>query len=70
MEHRLRITKWHFGKLVLLWAWGLALIVMLLIALESIRENYVLGSLVILGIVTAPVILSVITWIWLGGKEA
>jgi hypothetical protein len=30
----------------------------------------VLGSLVILGIVTAPVILSVITWIWLGGKEA
>ena len=64
------IKNWHFGKIILLWAWGIVFTLLLMIQLESSKkENYVLGSILILFVVATPLILSVITWRWLSGRE-
>lgn len=64
-----RLQKWHVGKLGLLWAWGL---VLMLVAYDAIRkiDNPFLGFLVIaIGFAGIPIALSVLTWRWLGGRE-
>ena len=69
------IKKWHPGKIALLWVWGLVLIWLALRALgktPSAADN-LLGMLsgitLIAAIIGIPVILSVVTWKWLSGKE-
>ena len=64
----MEIRKWHTGKLVLLWLWGLVLIGLALNLLEDM-DNPVFGSLLLLFIITAPIGLSVVSWKWLSGKE-
>jgi hypothetical protein len=69
----MRIKSWHTGKIVMLWAWGGAL----LIVDRHVQKDYVeaLDKHMILGWVSLslflfiPLILSIVTWIWFSGKE-
>jgi hypothetical protein len=65
------IRSWHWGKLAILWAWGGTLVALLLsdFLTGSIFESPIVSTLTFLGSLTALVLLSVVTWIWLGGKE-
>lgn len=70
----MQIKKWHMGKIVMLWAWGAAGIIVGLQVLKDYKEaltNHVLigfGLLSLLLII--PIVLSVVTWKWFSGKEA
>lgn len=68
MEDAVAVRKWHVGKIILLWAWGIGLDAFSLHVLES-TQNFVLGTAIIVAIVGIFLVLSVITWKWLGGKE-
>ena len=67
----MHVRRWHWGKIVILWAWGGLLVAMLLTRFLSQRAEVdptvsslsFLGSVVILGVLT------IVTWLWLGGKE-
>jgi hypothetical protein len=61
------IHKWHWGKLLILWAWGVIIVLLAEQALE--RTKYLWGFIFILIIAIVPLVLSVITWKWLTGKE-
>ena len=62
------IKNWHVGKLVILWAWSGVLAAVLINVLRVV-DNPVVGFILILAIVAAPIALSVLTWRWLSGKE-
>jgi len=62
------IKRWHYGKLVVLWAWGGIITLVIVRNLES-TNNYLLGFLLIGLVIIIPFILSIITWKWLSGKE-
>ena len=66
------ITKWHPGKLIILWSWGglcaaLALTQFLGSKVENSPMAHLLELLIALLIL---LILSVITWKWLSGRES
>lgn len=69
------VTRWHYGKLIILWVWGIALSALLWYVVEGLEPgsgDVVLPILGLAGLGLAfliPVVLSVVTWIWLGGKE-
>jgi hypothetical protein len=66
----MRITRWHVGKLVILWTWGIVLILLALVGVYAVpSERLLLGSFLLLFALAIPVVLSIITWIWLGGRE-
>ena len=62
------LQRWHPGKLVILWSWGLALV---LVALDVVKkvESPILGFSLLVILVGIPAFLSVVTWRWLGGRE-
>ena len=62
------IRKWHVGKLVLLWVWGAA-VCFVLIQIILRTTNFVPGFILIGLLLAILISLSVLTWIWLGGKE-
>jgi hypothetical protein len=62
------ITHWHWGKLVLLWAWGVVLS-LVLIQIIVRTTNFIPGFALIGTLLGVLLALSVITWKWLGGKE-
>jgi hypothetical protein len=67
----LHVRRWHWGKIVILWAWGGLLVAMLLTRFLSQRAEVdptvsllsFVGSVLILGVLT------IVTWLWLGGKD-
>lgn len=64
------IKRWHYGKLILLWGWGVLVVALAFQFLGMISsQRFVLGTVLILVIVGVPVALSVVTWRWLSGKE-
>lgn len=64
------IRNWHYGKLILLWAWGGVLGYIALVVLLALSgESYVVGTLLVVVLVGIPLLLSVVTWKWLGAKE-
>jgi hypothetical protein len=67
-----RIKRWHWGKLVILWAWGgIALAVLWGVFLQlTPRLQPVVTTAVFLAMAVLLVTLSVLTWLWLGGKDA
>jgi len=68
----LKIGRWHYGKLALLWAWVAILTLVLLGLLQRISSSpggATLGFLLIALIVAMPIGMSVITWKWLSAKE-
>ncbi len=62
------IRNWHMGKIILLWIWGVALTALSLQILESVK-HFAFGFILIGAIIGIPVLLSVITWKWLSGRE-
>ena len=67
----MRLRRWHWGKIVILWGWGGLLVALLLTRFLSqnaeldptVASISFLGSLLILGALT------IVTWLWLGGKD-
>lgn len=68
----MRIRRWHWGKIVILWSWG-GLIVALFLT-RFLSQNASLdptGSTIsFVGAFVILVSLTAITWVWLGGKDA
>jgi uncharacterized membrane protein len=65
---RSSLQKWHVGKIGMLWGWG---VVLMLVAADYLakQQNPSLGFLLIGIFVGIPLVLSVVTWRWLSGKE-
>lgn len=66
------IRRWHWGKIVILWAWGAAAAALLLARFlsQAAQADPLVSTLSFLGSVLILGALSVVTWLWLGGKEA
>jgi hypothetical protein len=67
------IRGWHVGKLILLWAWGAALTLLAVVGMQAVPPKDIswalLGWALLLFAAGVPITLSVITWLWLGGRE-
>ena len=65
------IKSWHWGKIVILWAWGGFVVALLLTRFLSQKAEVdpVVSSLSFLGSVLILVALTIVTWLWLGGKD-
>lgn len=69
------ITRWHYGKLIILWAWGLLADVMLWYLATGLEPDgsdsltSIFGLVLIACMIAIPAALSVVTWKWLGGRE-
>jgi quinol-cytochrome oxidoreductase complex cytochrome b subunit len=64
------IRKWHRGKLIILWAWGLAIAALLMTdflstSVQSSPTTHTVEFFVVLLVLLA---LSIITWRWLGDR--
>ena len=68
---KMAIQRWHWGKIVILWAWGGLLVALLLTRFLSQKaEVDPAGStLSFFGSVLILAALTILTWRWLGGKE-
>jgi hypothetical protein len=67
----MNIQRWHWGKLVILWAWGgfLAALLLTRFLLQKAQETPVVSSLSFVGSVLILGALTIVTWLWLTGKE-
>jgi hypothetical protein len=67
----LAIEHWHWGKLVILWAWGgtLAALLITLFVLEPVENAPARSAISFVLTLVVLAALSAITWRWLGGKE-
>jgi hypothetical protein len=65
------IEQWHWGKLVILWAWGgmLAALLLTLFVVEPVENSPARSALSLALTIALLLALSAITWRWLGGKE-
>ena len=65
------IQDWHWGKLIILWAWGGTLSALLLtfFVLEPVNDAPARSAVSLLIMIVLLLALSAITWRWLGGKE-
>ena len=70
----MRLAKWHMGKVVMLWAWGVALLYVDRYLQKDyanvLEKHFVLGWILLSLFLVIPLVLSLLTWIWLSGKEA
>lgn len=66
------IQNWHWGKLVILWAWGCLFAGLLLSDFLStpVQSSPFVHLLELLGFLLILLILSAVTWRWLSGKES
>ena len=67
----LRIKRWHWGKIVILWAWGGVFVALLLTRFLSQKADVdpIASSISFFGSVLILAALTVVTWLWLGGKD-
>jgi len=67
----MKIQRWHWGKIVILWAWGGLFVSLLLTRFLSQRADAdpTMSSVSFLGSLGILATLSVVTWVWLGGKD-
>lgn len=67
----MRIQRWHWGKIVILWAWGGLFVALLLTRFLSQEADLdpVVSTLSFFGSVLILGSLTIVTWLWLGGKE-
>jgi len=65
------IRRWHWGKVVMLWAWGGTVSALLLTRFLSaeVEEAPMVSLLALGGSLALLLALSAVTWQWLGGKE-
>ena len=66
------IRRWHWGKIVILWAWGggIASLMLERFAASPVSESPLLSSTAFIFSVLLLLSLTVMTWIWLGGKDS
>jgi hypothetical protein len=67
------IKKWHYGKIVLLWIWALFIVYFCFFELGEIGKNknlFLLKMVFSSLIIGLPLVLSIITWKWLSGKDS
>jgi hypothetical protein len=67
-----RIQKWHFGKLIILWAWlGSAAAVLLsnFLARNDVTDRPIASCVEFVSLILLLLAPTVVTWIWLGAKE-
>jgi hypothetical protein len=65
------IKKWHWGKIVIVWAWGMipfAYMLNLFIS-QSVASNPLLSMFCFLTCLFILLYLTQVTWLWLSGKE-
>lgn len=65
------ISRWHWGKIAILWAWGGGVVALLLAGFLALpaTQSPVSSTFMFLTSVVILVALSSVTWLWLGGKE-
>jgi hypothetical protein len=66
------IRTWHFGKLIILWTWGVLLCGLALthfVSSEASKTPLLLTAEIVF-VVLVLVGLSIITWHWLGAKDS
>ena len=65
------IKHWHWGKIVILWAWGGFVVALLLTRFLSQKAEVdpAVSLMSFLGSVLILVALTIVTWLWLGGKD-
>lgn len=65
------IRRWHWGKIVMLWAWGGTVVALLLGGFLSspASDSPVFSTFALLASLALLIGLSLLTWTWLGGKE-
>lgn len=66
------IRRWHWGKIVIPWAWGGLLVALLLTRFLSQKAEFnpALSLLSFFGSVLILAALTIVTWLWLGGKDS
>jgi len=64
----MRIKRWHAGKLIILWVWGGLLGAVLLHGFEKSSGATLDASLEFLAVILLLLVLSCVTWIWLGER--
>ena len=66
------IKQWHWGKLVILWAWGGLFVTLFLTQFlsQAYTDNPAVSSLSYVVSILILCALTIVTWLWLGGKEA
>jgi hypothetical protein len=66
------IRKWHAGKLMILWAWGGVFAAVLLTSFLSqpVRSTPWLHLFELAACLLILILLSIVTWRWLSGKES
>ena len=71
-EKTMPIRKWHFGKLIILWAWGVVCSALAITDFVSskIADAPILRAIELIFVVLVPLALSIITWYWLGAKDS
>jgi len=62
------LQRWHWGKILILW---IATPVVMLISLGLLFGETDLsdGVMFLLSLFLPPVLMSIVTWVWLSGKE-
>lgn len=67
----MRISKWHPGKLIILWSWGALFAALALTSFLStpVARSPILHLVSLLTAILILVALSGITWKWLSGRE-
>ncbi len=64
------IKRWHYGKLIIVWAWGGLITAFAFYLLTTVEDRFVIGTALLVAIAIIPAALSIITWKWLSGKES
>lgn len=67
----MNIKRWHWGKIVILWAWGGLIVALLLTKFLSQKAELdpVVSSLSFFGGLLILAALTIVTWLWLGAKD-
>ena len=65
------ISRWHWGKIAILWAWGGGVVALLLTGFLALpaTQSPVWSTVMFLTSLVILDGLSAVTWLWLGGKE-
>jgi hypothetical protein len=67
----MRIQRWHGGKIAILWAWGGFVVALLLTKFLSQKAEIdpVVSSMSFFGSILILIALTIVTWVWLSGKD-
>lgn len=66
------VRKWHPGKLILIWSWGVVSSALALthFVTTPVSDTPTLHSCEVIFVILMLFVLSAITWYWLGSKES